>query len=85
MDPETLSRLMSSSEGATKLVEQSNESERTIIKDDGTLDKYYKLEAISDLILSEHFESQYGLKNIGYSNISDLYNPLKTLNFDFFD
>lgn len=40
---------------------------------------------INDLIIAEHIEQTYGIKGIGLQNLSDVFNPKFSKNFDIWD
>lgn len=55
------------------------------IQDDGSLDKFTKMSSINELVIAEHIENTYGIKGVGLSNLSDIFSPKFTKNFDVWD
>lgn len=84
-NPETLSKYFQSPNEVNYIVQQLEKHPLSKIQDDGSLDKFTKMSSINELVIAEHIENTYGIKGVGLSNLSDIFSPKFTKNFDVWD
>lgn len=80
--PELVSRYFESSKDAEYIVNTLKRNPLSELKDDGALDKFHKVQTINDLIIAEHIERTYEIKGVGLTNLTDIFSPKFTNNFD---
>jgi hypothetical protein len=81
-NPETLSKYFSGPQEVQYIISQLSKHKLSDLKDDGALDKFTKMNTINDLVVADHIERTYGIKGVGLTNITDIFNPSYSKNFD---